>query len=118
MEKCMSEDVKRGVRRTRKIRFGAGVHRGAPDLGRAQCGAVRQKGAPDLYTTYIDVAHPLYAGVGKSCDSSRTTTHPPADTEGHQPRSPRKGKRDDGIFYGYDSSDNYTSGKAGACGKG
>lgn len=45
MEKCMSEDVKRGVRRTRKIRSGAGVHRGAPDLGRAQCGAVRQKGA-------------------------------------------------------------------------
>ena len=55
---------------------------------------MRQKGAPDLYTTYIDVAHPLYAGVGKSCDSSRTTTHPPADTEGTIPRSPGKEKMD------------------------
>ncbi len=53
MEKCMSEDVKRGVRRTRKIRSGAGVHRGAPDLGRAQCGAVRQKGALNYIYKYI-----------------------------------------------------------------
>ena len=42
------------------------------------------------YTTYRGIAHPLHAGVGKSCDSSRTTTHPPADTEGTIPRA---GKR-------------------------
>ncbi len=55
---------------------------------------MRQKGCAAPIYKYIDWAHPLYAGVGKSCGAVRTTTHPPADTEGTIPRSPGKEKMD------------------------